>query len=355
MRKIIRLVLSLFASTLSLVFITTVFAGSPDLTNQARENTGLSIPDALLEAASGRQTPLKQTMLAPSTLEITHTIPAFAQIPVHFTATVTADDLLTSRRGEASLISGDFVWYFGDGSDSILVHSSTPGISVISHTYAAAMVYTVTVFGLDQSGVDVVSESISVSVAPPQHAYLPVIFQAFSPPEPDLVCQALRVQPPAPSTADIILLTVEMANQVGMAADGFWVDLYINPAEPPTANQRWGEICGLPCLGGLAWAISNQPLSFGQSRALVSIPSQFHPNGYDPFQTVWEGKLPAGEHQLYAYVDSWHPTNSFGAVLESDESLSSNRCGPVSVTVTPASLFKTNFSRPGGLPARPEP
>ena len=60
------------------------------------------------------------------------------------------------------------------------------------------------------------------------------------------------------------------------------------------------------------------PLSPGDNRTLVSIPNNFHPDGFDPDHSSWSGSLPAGTYKLYAYVDSIDNSdpNSDGAVWE---------------------------------------
>ncbi len=65
----------------------------------------------------------------------------------------------------------------------------------------------------------------------------------------------------------------------------FWLDLYVNPSQKPTANTVWQKIA--------------------------------------PAGALW------GD-QLYVYVDSYHSQNSYGVELESDES--DNLAGPVTVT-----------------------
>lgn len=359
MRKIMRLILLLLAPTLLLVSMTVALAAAPDAINLVSGNANRTIPNTLTEATSVNQVLFQQALLTGLKLEITHTTPAVTQIPVHFTATVVITP--STSLINASLALTNYLWFFGDGSDPMLVPGGPSNVSVVTHTYTETRGYSVTARVLNETGGELVSDTISISVGSPWQVYLPVVFQNFSQPGPDLICRALRFEPSNPSTEDTILLTVEMENQGGQRADGFWVDLYINPTETVTGNQRWGTICGPPadCLGGIAWSISEEldsgPIFGGATRELLSIPSDFigPEEGFDPIHSEWDGKLPAGDHKLFAYVDSWHPSNSYGAVLESNEN--NNRCGPVSITVTPASSFKTNFSRPGGLPKRPKP
>jgi PKD repeat protein len=339
MRKIMRLILLLLTPTLLLVFIKVVLAGPVDSHATAKGKMEQVGQNFLVAPAPFRPVILSRTPLAQSSIYITHT-PAYVHLPVRFTAVV-------SPAGVDS-----YLWDFGDGTSASSGNSTS-----ISHTYDVTGDYVVGVTSFFHGQT---TELVTVGVSPNQ-VHLPLVFQNFSPPDPDLVCQALRFEPTNPSTEDTILLTVEMENQGGQPADGFWVDLYINPTEPVTGNQRWGTICGPPadCLGGIAWAISEErnsgPIFGGETRELLSIPSNFvgPEQGFDPIHSEWDGTLPAGDHKLFAYVDSWHPSNSYGAVLESDEN--NNRCGPVSITVTPASSFKTNFSQPGSLPKRPKP
>lgn len=336
MRKIMRLILLLLAPTLLLVFIKVVLAGPVDSHVTARGKMNQVGQNFLVAPPPFSPVVLNRIPLALSSIEITHT-PAYVDLPVRFTAVV-------SPAGVDS-----YLWDFGDGTSASSGNSPS-----ITHTYDMTGDYAVGVTSFFHGQT---TKVVTVGVSPNQ-VHLPLVFFNFEPSDADLVCKSLEFEL---FDAASLLLTVTMENQGGRQADGFWVDLYINPTETVTGNQRWGTICGPPadCLGGIAWSISEEldsgPIFVGETRELLSIPSNLigPKQGFDPIHSEWDGTLPAGTHELYAYVDSWHPSNSYGAVLETDES--NNRCGPVSITVTPASSFKTNVSRPDGLPERPKP
>lgn len=336
MRKIIRLILLLLAPILLLVFIRVALAGPVDSHNTARGEVNWVGRNSLVAPAPFRQVVLSRAPLAQSSIHITHT-PAYVHLPVHFTAVVSPGGV------------DSYLWDFGDGTSASSGNSTS-----ISHTYDMTGDYIVGVTSFFHGQT---TEVVTVGVSPNQ-VHLPLVFLNAEPSDPDLVCKSLEFDLFA---RDSMLLTVKMENQGGRQADGFWVDLYINPTEVVTGNQRWGTICGPPadCLGGIAWSISEDfdsgPIFAGETRELLSIPSNFigPEQGFDPIHSVWDGNLPAGTHELYAYVDSWHPSNSYGAVLESNED--NNLCGPVSITVTSASSLKTNSFRSGSLPKRPKP
>lgn len=111
---------------------------------------------------------------------------------------------------------------------------------------------------------------------PPYQVHLPIILEDFTQPiEPaDLVC-SLSLDPATPLSGQMVFLTVQIQNKVGIA-DGFWVDLYIDPTTIPTTGHllRWQDACGpSPCPRGIAWGISNAPLLPGSTRTLVTIPN----------------------------------------------------------------------------------
>ncbi|HYF64985.1 MAG TPA: CARDB domain-containing protein, partial [Herpetosiphonaceae bacterium] len=110
-----------------------------------------------------------------------------------------------------------------------------------------------------------------------------------------------------------VIVTAVITN-VGTAPAGpFWADFYINPAERPSVNRKWYDICSTnPCLG-IAWAI-RQSLAPGESVTVTSTVES-----YSPGHTIWHGWLPAGTTDLYLLVDSWNAGNPLAAVAESNE------------------------------------
>jgi predicted outer membrane repeat protein len=119
---------------------------------------------------------------------------------------------------------------------------------------------------------------------------------------------------------------------------GFWVDLYVNPRSTPTANTVWQSIAA----AGAGWRV-DQSLAPGESLTLTQA-SPFFDSVYS------SGSFVVGD-QLYAYVDSYHSSNSYGVELESDEN--DNRSGPVRATAAGnLSLPSAQQAGPSGLPVR---
>jgi hypothetical protein len=130
--------------------------------------------------------------------------------------------------------------------------------------------------------------------------------------QPDLVAQ-LSVQPQRSrfGAGQPVEIRVAVTNQGSARSEAFWVDVYINPSAPPNqANQPWNARCQLqPCFG-MAWQVAG--LEPGQTITLSSAALQ-------PGYANWPGWFAAGSSDLYAYVDSWNPGQSFGHIAESNE------------------------------------
>jgi hypothetical protein len=113
---------------------------------------------------------------------------------------------------------------------------------------------------------------------------------------------------------------------------GFWVDLYLNPAEVPALHQTWDDLCGVVPCHGIVWDVPER-LEPGESLTLTSTAAS-----YAPDYTRWPGWLAAGTTDIYLLVDSWHcaPDETRcvagGAVIEQDEA--NNRAHLGSLTVT---------------------
>ncbi len=266
-------------------------------------------------------------------LFIEHTSPVPINSPTYFTAMVTG--------GSPPIV---YAWSFGDGS--LPLFNAGP---MVSHTYTTIGDYTVEVAA--SNGVPPPATfSLPINFTSPSYntVYLPLVLKT-SPA--DLSC-SLSINT-AGETDSII---VRIYNQGGSNADGFWVDLYINPSAVPGPGNlfRWQDVCGPSCPGGLAWRISNTPLLPGNSRNLVSISSDLHPDGYDPTHSSWSASLPAGTYNLYAYVDSINNFNPAydGAVNESNET--NNRCEIWGLVVSGFRSFEIE-PRPNTFPPRPTP
>ena len=333
MQKLIRLMAVLLAPGLALVFFNTVLAGPPATSERAN---GLVVQTA-------HHLPRERSLLSqPITgLSIIQTSAALANLPTQFRANI--------DEGAQPIF---YRWAFGDGATSPI--NQNP---VISHTYAAPGSYTVVVTAFNIFGP--ATASLVVSVGEPVKTYLPLMLKEFTPPIPpaDLAC-SLRLNPAQPSAGQAVVIEVDLQNiDDHGAADGFWVDLYLNPTLAPTPGNlfRWEDVCGPGCPGGVAWSISDAPLAPNITRTLVSIPNNFHPDGFDPDNSSWSGSLPAGTYNIYAYVDSINDLdgNNDGAVFESDET--NNRCEILGLTVSTSRPLQVGGVGSGQLPRRARP
>jgi uncharacterized repeat protein (TIGR01451 family) len=114
------------------------------------------------------------------------------------------------------------------------------------------------------------------------------------------------------AAGEAVEVIVTVTNQGDAPAQGFWVDLFINPSTAPNAaNVLWHQLCSLePCFG-MAWEVT-QTLAPGQTITLSS-------NQLSGNYSVWPGWFAAGTTDLYAYVDSYNADSASGTVLESNE------------------------------------
>jgi hypothetical protein len=138
--------------------------------------------------------------------------------------------------------------------------------------------------------------------------FLPSVARRLA--QPDLVGE-IRLDPNKTDFAagEPVRIVVTVHN-LGAADSGpFWVDLHINPAQPPQgAPAQWNENCGtVPCFG-LAWTVAG--LAAGQS---IEVTSEAPSTAY----TIWPGSFAGGVTDLYLVVDSWGSVT--GLVGESNE------------------------------------
>jgi uncharacterized repeat protein (TIGR01451 family) len=195
-------------------------------------------------------------------------------------------------------------WDFGDGS--IISGTLTP-----THTYQSDGKFTVKLQVSDDDG-GIGKASLDVNIG--RHLlYLPIVRKSGLS---DLVA-SLQLSPDRLQfvTGEPVTITVTITNQGSEPASGFWVDLYINPSQPPDGpNHPWDETCGFnPCYG-MAWFV-DQSLAPEEAIQLTSTPASFLKD-----YSIWPGSFPAGVTDLYVYADSWDPGVNSGAVIESDES-----------------------------------
>jgi hypothetical protein len=73
-----------------------------------------------------------------------------------------------------------------------------------------------------------------------------------------------------------VVITAVITNQGTSAATPFWVDLFINPSEPPSSsNVTWDQLCVQddPCYG-IVWPVT-EPLLPGEHVTLTSTPNNY--------------------------------------------------------------------------------
>lgn len=158
--------------------------------------------------------------------------------------------------------------------------------------------------------------------------YLPLVTHRTAA-APDLVVERL-----AATGGNVTVVLRNVGDAPVYVGEAFWVDVYVNPATPPTqVNQIWTD------LGpeGLVWGVTAPalPLAPGQAVTLTVGDGYFYP---EYSYVAWP--LPAGT-PVYAQVDSYNPATTYGAVQEGHEIVGApynNISGPV-------------YSQPGeGLP-----
>jgi hypothetical protein len=168
-----------------------------------------------------------------------------------------------------------------------------------------------------------------------------------SPDGPDLVTR-ISISPDRRvfEAGEPVRITVEVINQGNRRADPFWVDLFINPASPPTvANLPWNEDCGMsPCFG-IAWGVASG-LGPGEHITLTSTPDSLAA----PYSR-WPGWFASGTTDLYVYADSWDPGVADGAVAETDET--NNRAELHGLTVRGPNPPPPALVAPQSRPVRP--
>jgi VCBS repeat-containing protein len=178
--------------------------------------------------------------------------------------------------------------------------------------------------GTANGGVDTSTvKTFTITVGPGYRVYLPLMGRVGAP---DLVVTSISLSPNKTSfsAGEPVEITVVVENRGDQAAGSFWVDLSINPDQPPSAaNQPWHQHCTLkPCFG-LVWGVAE--LAPGAS---ITLTSKQLPVGY----SIWPGWLAAGTTDLYAYVDTYNEGVARGAVAERDEANNQFHLGGLTVT-----------------------
>lgn len=139
---------------------------------------------------------------------------------------------------------------------------------------------------------------------------------------PDLLVEDVVVEPEIVHESGSITVAVSIINDAGVdVQQGFWVELFVDPQTLPSINSVAGQggpgaFWYVPCLG------AHETLTLTEEAA-------------DTRYTTFEGDLPAGRHEIYAYVDAYNSEGEVGLVSELDET--NNLLGPVTVDIGPAS------------------
>ena len=131
------------------------------------------------------------------------------------------------------------------------------------------------------------------------------------PPAPDLVVTELLA-----STTAITVTIKNRGDAPTTDEEDFWVDIYVDPREPPSLNKIWQSIADQ----GLAWGVTD-PITPG-----VELTLEIGGKYYWPEESEFSGMAPGTP--VWAQVDVVNFETTYGAVLEKDEG--NNVFGPVS-------------------------
>ncbi len=164
------------------------------------------------------------------------------------------------------------------------------------------------------AGSAVATATITLVPTPTHYIYLPLVLRNHGP---NLVVESITWSPITPTAGESVVVTVTVRNIGSAPAGTFWVDLYLDPSQPPAPGVPWNEVSS----EGVAWQVTG--LAPGEARALRSDQGE---TGY----TFWRGYFAAtpNPHILYAVVDSW-PYDPAETVPETNEA--DNRIGPIQV------------------------
>lgn len=135
---------------------------------------------------------------------------------------------------------------------------------------------------------------------------------------PDLVVDTIDVTPGTTLESAPLTVTVNIENGAAAGVEnGFWVELFVDPSRVPTVNSIAGQAGE-----GVFWYV---PGLDGYETMGLSLDNADHR------YTTFDGFLPSGRHELYAYVDAYNSEGEVGLVCEADES--NNALGPVIVEI----------------------
>ncbi len=149
---------------------------------------------------------------------------------------------------------------------------------------------------------------------------------------PDLVVDSIVVAPPQSLDSGPVSVTVTIRND-GLvdARNGFWVQLFVDPADVPTVNS-----IALPQGEGALWYVPSLAAGARESLTLEHVDHRYSNFG---------GRFSSGSHELYAIVDAYNTEGNAGLVAESDES--NNVLGPLVVDVGGPKNFGTELAKTG--------
>jgi uncharacterized repeat protein (TIGR01451 family) len=188
----------------------------------------------------------------------------------------------------------------------------------ITHTYPSTGEYTAIVTATNS--VSMVTATTTISITDFTRLYLPVVMRNYVA-APDLVVEQI--------TASGNSVQVVIRNEGDLPVeDEFWVDVYLNPATPPTAvNQTWQHVGD----HGIVWGVTSDalPLNPGDALTLTVTPAGGSYYHADLSNVSWP--LASGT-VIYAQVDSAHTETSYGGVMENHEIVGgtyNNIMGPV--------------------------
>lgn len=200
---------------------------------------------------------------------------------------------------------------------------------------------------LDNQTVTLTITVTSGPVPGPPTLFLPIVANADPAPTPsfvDVVVSDIRLTPDKTvfAAGEAVEVAVTITNQGAQPTSLFWIDMHVNPSQPPGVNLVWDQNCGLfPCQG-LAWRIA-QPLAPGESLTLTSNPAD---PLIDTNASIWYGFFFNGTTELAVFADSWNPGVPTGALTEGEDS---NAPGEQNNTLRLSGLSVTGVNPPADV------
>lgn len=244
---------------------------------------------------------------------------------------------------------------FDDGDDAHADSIANDGIySNVYSNYTEDGTYTFDLTVTNESGMQIPGEAIfnfpdtGTLIAPDplptdpfvRKAEVSVVVSGVSQAQPDLVVQEVV------ATEDDVRVVIENQGVVPVPANqGFWVDLYIDPSEPPTQpNQIWNHLSD----EGLVWGVDGDVLPMDPGEVITLTVNDAL---YWPDLSQFSGSLPVGT-PVYVQVDSANADTTYGGVLETHEAAGAaynNVAGPVPAVAAAAQeqVFLPLLSTPG--------